>query len=91
MAASARTSSLRASGANGLSRAMAAKRCPASERTVSMVREMAWKLGGAKGTAVAAPASIMPLATKNVSACVCAITRSWPSGVWTMTSQPMRS
>ena len=37
IAASARTSSLRASGANGLSRAMAEKRWPASERTVSMV------------------------------------------------------
>ena len=70
---------------------MAVKRCPASERTVSIVRAMAWKLGGANGTSMPAPASIMPLATKKVSAWVCAITRSWLSGVCSTTSQPMRS
>ena len=85
MAESACTSCFRASAANGFSRAMAAKRCPASERTVSMARAMAWKLGGAKGTSIPAPASIIPLATKKVSACVCAITRSCPSGVCSTT------
>ena len=69
---------------------MAAKRCPASERTVSMVRETAWNDGGAKGTSIPAPASSIPLATKKVSAWVWAITRSWLSGVCSMTSHPMR-
>ena len=58
----------RASEAKGFSRWIAANRCPASERTIPMVRESAWKLAGANGTLIPVPASIIPLATKNVSA-----------------------
>jgi len=49
------------------------------------------KARSANGTSMPDPASIMPLAMKNVSAWVWAITRSWFSALCSMTSHPMRS